>query len=78
VLLEALRGKADRNGDGIITLDEVMAYLAERIPQIHGVQRPVALRTDSTPLTLPLAGVNNPFANGRSAAGPFLSPRPIR
>ena len=55
VLLEALRGQADRNGDGIVTLDEVMDYVTRHLAQLDHRQRPEILRLDSTPITLPLA-----------------------
>ena len=66
VLLEALNGKADANGDGIVTLEEVQDYLAKHVPALreklrapdakHGPQRPVIFRTSNTPGSLPLAG----------------------
>lgn len=32
-LLEALRGKGDLDGDGLITLDEVYRYVSMKVPQ---------------------------------------------
>jgi hypothetical protein len=41
-LLEALRGKADFDGDGAITLDEVYRYVSSKVPQATGQdQHPV-------------------------------------
>lgn len=41
-LLEGLRGAADRNGDGAITIDEAYYYVAEKVPQATGQsQHPV-------------------------------------
>ena len=41
-LLEGLRGKADLNGDGVITMDEVYHYVSEKVPQATGQdQHPV-------------------------------------
>jgi hypothetical protein len=63
VLLDALRGKADRNGDGMVTLDEVVDYLNRHLPELcrknkcEKVQNPKVFRTAKTPGTLPLARV---------------------
>ncbi len=41
-LLEGLRGKADLDGDGLITVDEVYHYVSTRVPQATGQdQHPV-------------------------------------
>lgn len=41
-LLEGLRGKADLDGDGVITVDEVYRYVSEKVPQATGQdQHPV-------------------------------------
>ena len=41
-LLEGLRGKADLNGDGVITMDEVYHYVSEKVPRATGQdQHPV-------------------------------------
>jgi hypothetical protein len=41
-LLEGLRGKADLDGDGVITVDEVYAYLSKKVPEATGQsQHPV-------------------------------------
>jgi hypothetical protein len=66
VLLKGLRGQADRNGDGVITLDEVVDYVARHVPELYrrvagfsqGQQRPAAFRPGGTPTALPLAGVS--------------------
>lgn len=51
VLTEALEGKADYNGDGIIDLEELRKYVVERLPELSEKQHPV-LSKDS--LNLPL------------------------
>jgi hypothetical protein len=41
-LLEGLRGKADLDGDGMITVDEIYHYVSEKVPQATGQdQHPV-------------------------------------
>ncbi len=41
-LLEGLRGKADTDGDGIITVDEAYSYVAKKVPEATGQnQHPV-------------------------------------
>lgn len=41
-LLEALRGKGDLDGDGMITVDEVYRYVSLKVPQATGQdQHPV-------------------------------------
>ena len=41
-LLEGLRGKADLDGDGVITLDEIYRYVSKKVPQATGQdQHPV-------------------------------------
>ena len=41
-LLEGLRGKADLDGDGMITVDEIYRYVSEKVPQATGQdQHPV-------------------------------------
>ena len=41
-LLEGLRGKADVDGDGVITVDEIYRYVSEKVPQATGQdQHPV-------------------------------------
>jgi hypothetical protein len=41
-LLEGLRGKADVDGDGLITVDEIYRYVSEKVPQATGQdQHPV-------------------------------------
>ncbi len=41
-LLEGLRGKADLDGDGIITVDEIYAYVSKKVPEVTGQnQNPV-------------------------------------
>lgn len=41
-LLEGLRGKADADKDGIVTVDEVYGYVSQRVPEVTGQnQHPV-------------------------------------
>jgi hypothetical protein len=41
-LLEGLRGKADLDGDGVITVDEAYTYVSKRVPEVTGQnQNPV-------------------------------------
>ena len=41
-LLEGLRGKADLDADGIITVDEVHSYVSKKVPEVIGQnQNPV-------------------------------------
>jgi uncharacterized caspase-like protein len=35
-LLEGLRGKADMDGDGIVTVDEIYAFVAKKVPEATG------------------------------------------
>jgi hypothetical protein len=55
-LVEALQGKADLNRDGLVTLAEADAYLAERLQELTGGrQRATMHRPASVPSRLPLA-----------------------
>src|SRR5262245_35164463 len=55
-LIEALSGKADANGDGIITLAEVDAYVANRVKMLsRGLQNPTMQRPWTIPSSLALA-----------------------
>ena len=38
-LLEGLRGKADTDGDGLITVDEIYGYVSKRVPQATGQEQ---------------------------------------
>jgi uncharacterized caspase-like protein len=41
-LLEGLRGKADLDGDGVITVDEIYRYVSMKVPKATGQnQHPV-------------------------------------
>ena len=44
-LLEGLRGKADRNGDGVVTVSELYEYVEEQVErkvrEAGGRQRPI-------------------------------------
>ncbi|HYV37109.1 MAG TPA: caspase family protein [Gemmataceae bacterium] len=70
-LIEALSGKADLNGDGIITLEEVETYVAKRVAEYDAmypafdhngqkmVQIPTSFRPASMQNGLALAGGSN-------------------
>jgi uncharacterized caspase-like protein len=59
-LLEALSGKADANGDGIVTLAEVDAYVANRVKALsRGQQNPTMQRPWTLPSSLALALVDH-------------------
>lgn len=61
-LLEALSGRADDSGDGMVTLDEVVAYVTRSVAEATaGRQNPSAGPGEILPfVTLPLARVNQP------------------
>jgi uncharacterized caspase-like protein len=41
-LLEGLKGKADADKDGIVTVDEAYAYVSKKVPEVTGQnQHPV-------------------------------------
>ena len=55
-LIEALSGKADTNGDGVVTLAEVDAYVANRVKLLsRGKQNPTMQRPSTIPSSLALA-----------------------
>jgi hypothetical protein len=55
-LVEALSGKADLNGDGVVTLAEVQTYLAARLRELTGgKQDATVLRPGSVEGTVPVA-----------------------
>jgi uncharacterized caspase-like protein len=80
-LLEALRGRADANGDGVITLAEADAYVSARVevllremPARPGAarrdQHPTCARPPSVRSSLPLAANSGPSLTGQlSGAG---------
>lgn len=55
-LLEALGGRADASGDGVVTLDELVSYVKTAVPELTaGVQTPTAAPDEILPFTsLPL------------------------
>src|SRR5262249_47363961 len=71
-LLEGLQGKADANNDGVVTLAEVNAYVAKRVPYFaQGFpQNPNLTHTASfnTGLALAVTGGNVVAANAPPAA----------
>lgn len=55
-LLEALQGKGDANRDGLVTLAEVDAYIAERVKELSGGrQHPTTVRPATIRSSLPMA-----------------------
>jgi uncharacterized caspase-like protein len=55
-LIEALSGKADANSDGVVTLAEVDAYVANRVKVLsRGLQNPTMQRPATIPSSLALA-----------------------
>jgi len=55
-LIEALSGKADTNSDGVVTLAEVDAYVANRVKGLsNGLQNPTMQRPATIPSSLALA-----------------------
>lgn len=65
-LLEALSGRADASGDGLVTLDEVIAYVTRSVAEAtEGRQNPSAGPNEILPfVTLPLARVSRPATGG--------------
>ena len=77
-LFEALSGKADTNGDGIVTLAEVMEYLKKRIPELTKAldlteQNPSFQFRGVTPEDVPLAKVGGSRTGGPT---PTRTPTP--
>ncbi|MCI0458099.1 MAG: caspase family protein [Gemmataceae bacterium] len=63
--LEGLRGQADTNRDGTVTLAELDAYVAERVQVLtRGQQQTTVQRPASIQSRLPLAVVGGQFAQG--------------
>jgi hypothetical protein len=54
-LLEGLRGRADLNGDGRITLTELEAYVSNRLEAHGAAQQSTTLRPANVPSSLPIA-----------------------
>ena len=65
-LLEALSGRADDSGDGMVTLDEVISYVTRSVREATGGrQNPSAGPGEILPfVTLPLARVRGPGTGG--------------
>jgi uncharacterized caspase-like protein len=71
-LVEGLLGKADANGDGVVTLAELEAYVSNRTEQLvneaekskpqgaRHTQRPSSFRSRAVPSTLPLVRLAGP------------------
>ena len=74
MLFEALAGKADKNGDGIVTLGEVIDYLDERMAQLSSVQHPVFSNAALQAKDLPLAKVGVVAAGTLVPAYPAYAP----
>jgi uncharacterized caspase-like protein len=80
-LIEALSGKADVNGDGVITLAEVDAYVANRVKALsRGLQNPTMQRPWTIPSSLALALTSSYVSHPTSCmplanlASPSISP----
>lgn len=76
-LLAGLNGAADANKDGVITLAEVNAYVAEQMEKAAPKVCPNCITPANIPLNLKLATVNTPATgsgNG-SGTGPIAPPR---
>jgi uncharacterized caspase-like protein len=74
-LIEALSGKADANGDGIITLAEVDAYVADRVEKLsNGKQQTAMERPATVRSNLPLARMQlNPTLAASAPQGGGIS-----
>jgi uncharacterized caspase-like protein len=79
-LIEALQGKADFDGDGVVTLAEVDAYVSNRVAQVlreraalmggrPELQTPSCGRPTSIGSSLPLARVRPAGTHGKLLAG---------
>jgi hypothetical protein len=74
VLLRALNGAADANGDGIVTLDEVNAYVSARLNQIsNGTQHSQVYQPVTVQGSLPLTQVvpTSPIVPVTAKPAPF-------
>jgi uncharacterized caspase-like protein len=68
-LIEGLSGRADLNGNGIVTLAEINLYVSERVEQLSaGKQQAATVIPPNTPSGLPLTHVSLP---GTIAAKPM-------
>ncbi|MGZ3569085.1 MAG: caspase family protein, partial [Thermodesulfobacteriota bacterium] len=47
-LLEGLRGKADLDGDGVITIDELYRYVSMKVPPATGQNQHPVLKGETT------------------------------
>jgi len=71
-LLEALSGKADANGDGIVTLSEVDAYVANRVKDLSGgKQNPTMQRPWTISSSLALALIREAADNLPASSMPL-------
>jgi uncharacterized caspase-like protein len=72
-LIEALQGKADLNHDGVVTLAEAEAYVANRVQALtRGKQNPAMDRPASIPSNLPLARLGRPTSPLAAQPAPGL------
>lgn len=76
-LLAGLKGAADANKDGIVTLAELGLYVATEMEKVSGVQCPSIGVAANVRSNLPLAETNPAAANPGSGGGtgPILPPR---
>jgi uncharacterized caspase-like protein len=73
-LLEALAGKADHSGDGVVSLDEVVTYVQESVPKLTGQrQNPTAGPAEILGyISLPLTETRPGAREGQRRYGPEL------
>ncbi len=78
-LIEALQGKGDSNHDGVVTLAELDAYIAIRVPELFRLNRkgtpepqPTCGRSTTIPSSLPLIRLDG----GKFQAVPAAAPTP--
>src|SRR5205085_8295600 len=72
-LLEALSGKADKNGDGVVTMAELSEYVADRVTTISsGKQVPVTMWPTG------MAGAQTPVSQVGTVTAAVTAPVPAR
>jgi uncharacterized caspase-like protein len=86
-LIEALSGKADTNSDGVVTLAEVDAYVANRVKLLsRGFQNPTMQRPGTIPSSLALALISSsaiaptssmPIVDSPASSMPIIESQPL-
>lgn len=69
-LLEGLRGGADHNGDGLISISDLFSFVAHRVPRITGGRQHPYHKIEGTDLLLVAAAAAATPAPAGQAAGP--------